>query len=87
MKKEKKKKPKVVYYEDRGQTIYSMAALDGMTPEEKEELDKKRKNVNIFTKKEYMAMFKAAFQVYGPILLCCVGAFTLAALIMYFFLT
>lgn len=87
MKKEKKKKPKVVYYEDRGQTIYSMAALDGMTPEEKEELDKKRKNVNIFTRKEYMAMFKAAFQVYGPILLCCVGAFTLAALIMYFFLT
>ena len=86
MKKEKKKKPKVVYYEDRGQTIYSMAALDGMTPEEKEELDKKRKNVTIFTKKEYMAMFKAAFQVYGPILLCCVGAFTLAALIMYFFL-
>ena len=87
MKKEKKKKPKVVYYEDRGQTIYSMAALDGMTPEEKEELDKKRKNVNIFTRKEYMAMFKAAFQVYGPILLCCVGAFTLVALIMYFFLT
>ena len=87
MKKKKKKKPKVVYYEDRGQTIYSMAALDGMTPEEKEELDKKRKNVNIFTKKEYMAMFKAAFQVYGPILLCCVGAFTLAALMMYFFLT
>ena len=87
MKKEKKKKPKIVYYEDRGQTIYSMAALDGMTPEEKEELDKKRKNVNIFTRKEYMAMFKAAFQVYGPILLCCVGAFTLAALIMYFFLT
>ena len=37
MKKEKKKKPKVVYYEDRGQTIYSMAALDGMTPEEKED--------------------------------------------------
>ena len=87
MKKEKKKKPKVVYYEDRGQTIYSMAALDGMTPEEKEELDKQRKTVNIFTRKEYMAMFKAAFQVYGPILLCCVGAFTLAALIMYFFLT
>ena len=87
MKKEKKKKPKVVYYEDRGQTIYSMAALDGMTPEDIEELDKKRKNVNIFTRKEYMAMFKAAFQVYGPILLCCVGAFTLAALIMYFFLT
>ena len=86
MKKEKKKKPRVVYYEDRGQTIYSMAALDGMTPEEKEELDKKRKNAIFFTKKEYMAMFKAAFQVYGPILLCCVGAFTLAAIIMYFFL-
>ena len=81
-----KKKPKVVYYEDRGQTIYSMAALDGQTPEEKEELEKKRKNAIIYTKGEYIAMFKAAFEVYGPLLLCCVGAFTLAALVMYLFL-
>ena len=82
-----KKKPKVVYYEDRGQTIYSMAALDGMTPEEKEELEKKRKNPIIYTKGEYLAMFKAALEVYGPLLLCCVGSFTLAALILYLFLS
>ena len=36
----KEKKPKVIYYEDRGQTIYSMAALDGKTPEEREEEEK-----------------------------------------------
>lgn len=82
----KKKKPKVVYYEDRGQTVYSMSALDGKTPEEQEELERKRKNASIFTKGEYFAIFKAAFQVYGPLLLCCVGAFALAALLMYFFL-
>lgn len=81
-----KKKPKVVYYEDRGQTIYSMAALDGKTPEEQEEFERKRKSTPIFTKGEYFAMFKAAFEVYGPLLLCCVGAFTIAALLMYFFL-
>ena len=81
-----KKKPKVVYYEDRGQTIYSMAALDGRTPEEQEEFARKRKSTPIFTKGEYFAMFKAAFEVYGPLLLCCVGAFTIAALLMYFFL-
>ena len=82
----KKNKPKVVYYEDRGQTIYSMAALEGMTPEEKEEFDKRRKSIAFYTKGEYAAMFKAAFQVYGPLLLCCVGAFTLAAVLLYFFL-
>ena len=82
----KKKKPKVIYYEDQGQTIYSMAALEGKTPEEQEEFERKRKNITYFTKGEYFAMFKAAFEVYGPLLLCCVGAFTLAALLMYFFL-
>ena len=82
----KKKKPKVIYYEDRGQTIYSMAALEGKTPEEKEEFERKRKNAVICTRKEYGAMLKAAITVYGPVLLCCVGAFTLAALILYLFL-
>ena len=38
MKKDKKtKKPKTVYLEDKGETIYSMAALSGMTPEESAE--------------------------------------------------
>ena len=36
----KKKKVKVVYYADKGETIYSMAALEGRTPEEQEEAKK-----------------------------------------------
>jgi len=83
----KKKKVKVVYTtEDTGQTLYSMAALEGRTPEEQEEFDKKRKNRVLVTSKERWAMIKAAFSVYGPLLLCLVGAFAVAALLMYFFL-
>ena len=85
-KKGKKKKPKVVYYEDKGETIYSMAALNGRTPEEQEEYDKKRKNPSFFTRGERMAAISAAFSVYGPMLLCMVSAFALAALFMYLFL-
>ena len=86
MKKKDKKKAMVVYIEDKGETIYSMAALDGMTPEEQDELDRQRKNRVKVTGKERFAMIGAAFSVYGPILLCCVGAFAIAALLMYFFL-
>lgn len=84
--KNKKKKPKVVYYEDTGETIYSMAALNGRTPEEQEEYDKKRKAMPQLTAKERGAMIKAAFTVYGPVLLVLVGGFSLAALLMYLFL-
>ena len=80
------KKVKIVYTEDKGETIYSMAALEGRTPDEQEEFDRKRKNRVPVTGKERFAMMMAAFSVYGPILLCCVGAFTAAALIMYLFL-
>ena len=83
---QKKKKIKVVYLEDKGDTIYSMAALEGRTPEEQEEYDKKRKNRISATAKERLAMMRAAFSVYGPILLICVGSFTVAALLMYLFL-
>lgn len=82
----KKKKVKVVYAEDKGETIYSMAALEGRTPEEQEEFDKKRKNRVPVNAKESWAMISAAFTVYGPIVLCCVGSFALAALLMYWFL-
>lgn len=82
----KKKKPKVVYREDTGETIYSMAALEGRTPEEQEELDRKRKNAVEVTRGEKRAMIAAAFTVYGPLFLCIMGAFLLAALLMYFFL-
>ena len=84
--KRNKKKVKIVYVEDKGETLYSMAALEGRTPEEQEEYDKKRKNRVLVTGKERFAMMSAAFSVYGPILLCCVGAFAIAALLMYFFL-
>ena len=84
--KNKKKKPKVVYYEDKGETIYSMAALHGRTPKEQEEYLKKRENHPGATGKERLAMIKAAFTVYGPMLLIIVGGFSLAALLMYLFL-
>lgn len=83
---EKKKKPKVVYYEDRGQTLYSMAALDGKTPEEAEEFEKRKRETPPFNGREKGAMIKAAFTVYGPLLLMLVGGFGIAALLMWLFL-
>lgn len=83
---EKKKKPRVVYLEDKGETLYSMAALHGLTPEEQDELDRKRKNRVSVTRSEKRAMIAAAFSVYGPLLLCVLGSFLLAALLLYFFL-
>ncbi|MBE6619750.1 MAG: hypothetical protein E7625_00085 [Ruminococcaceae bacterium] len=85
MKKEKKKKVKTVYLEDKGETIYSMAALYGRTPEEQEEFNRKRKG-NDATPSERLAMIRAAFSVYGPMLLIVVGGFALSALLMYLFL-
>ena len=82
----KTKKNKTVYLEDKGDTIYSMAALQGRTPEEQEEFDRKRKNRISATGRERWAMLTAAFAVYGPILLICVGAFSVAAILVYLFL-
>lgn len=83
----KKVKKKIVYYEDTGETIYSMAALEGKTPEEKEEEAKRRKNVPLIMGSERLAMIKAAFTVYGPLLLICIGAFALAGLLAYLWLS
>ena len=85
-KQDKKKKVRTVYYEDRGQTIYSMAALDGKTPEEREEFEKRRRETPAFTRGEKGAMVKAAFTVYGPLLLIVVGGFALTGLLLYLFL-
>ena len=82
----KKKKTKVIYIGDEGQTIYSMASLDGKTPEEQEEFDKKRKSAPIFTGKERKAMIKAAFVTYGPMFLIMIIGFTLTALLLYLLL-
>ncbi|MBQ4071870.1 MAG: hypothetical protein IJD51_05635 [Clostridia bacterium] len=84
--KKRKTKVKTVYYEDKGETIYSMAALEGKTPEQKEEEEKNRKNFPTLTGKERRAMISAAFSVYGPLLLMLVGSFALVALFLYFFL-
>ena len=82
----KKKKVKVIYRGDTGQTIYSMAALEGRTPEEQEEYDRKRRNRVAVTFKERLAMIAAAFQVYGPMFLIMIGGFLLAAVLLYLFL-
>ena len=82
----KKKKIKVVYLEDRGQTIYSMAMLNGKTPEEQEEFEKRKRETPMFTGGEKWAMVKAAFSVYGPLLLIAVGGFAIAGLLLYLFL-
>ena len=81
----KKKKPKIVYYEDKGETIYPMSFLDGMTPEEAEELKRKKKNRPLVTGAERGAMLRAAITVYAPPVLCAIAAFGLVALFLYFF--
>ena len=82
----KKNKQKVVYKPDEGQTIYSMAALEGKTPEDLDKREEERKRRVNVTRKERNAMIRAAFQVYGPILLIIIVGFSLAAVIMYLLL-
>lgn len=75
-----------MYLEDKGETVYSMAALSGMTPEELDEFNRKKENRINATGRERWAMILAAIQVYGPMLLITVLAFVLAGLLIYFFL-
>lgn len=82
----RKNKPKTVYKEDDGRTIYSMAGLEGKTPEDLEERDRRRKNRVSVSRKERNAMIRAAFEVYGPILLIILVGFGLAATLIYLFL-
>lgn len=82
----RKKKTKVIYREDTGETIYSMAALEGRTPKEQEEYDRQRKNRVFVTAKERWAMISAAFTVYGPPFLIIIGSFLLAAVLLYLYL-
>ena len=78
----KKKKQKTVYLPDNGDTIYSMSGLYGRTPDEQEEYEKKLKNRTDATWSERWAMIKAAFEVYGPLLLIVLGAFGLTGLLL-----
>ena len=82
----RKNKPRVVYKQDDGRTVYSMAGLEGKTPEQLEERDRQRKRAVKVTRKERRAMIAAAFQVYGPVLLIIVVGFGLAGVLLYFLL-
>lgn len=85
-KKNKEQKPKIVYKEDTGETIYSMAGLYGdVAPRKDEEKEQPKSTPVRMTHRERAAMIRAAFQVYTPVLLCTIGAFALAALLLYFF--
>lgn len=76
-----------MYKEDTGETVYSMAALEGKTPEELDRLaEEKKKRVKI-TRKERRAMIRAAFEVYGPRILMILLSFTLVAVLLYLWLT
>ena len=59
-----------------------MSGLYGRTPEEQEEYEKKLENRTNATRAERWAMIKAAFTVYGPLLLIVMGAFGLTLLLM-----
>ncbi len=83
----KKRKEKTVYKEDDGRTIYSLSFLDGLTPEEQEELHEQRKRAPKVTSRERLAMIAAAFQVYAPMLLVIILSFGIVALLMYFALS
>ncbi|MCM1043361.1 MAG: hypothetical protein NC350_04040 [Corallococcus sp.] len=84
--KNNKQKVKIVYKEDTGETVYSMASLEGLTPEQVEERHEQRKKRFKVTRKEKKAMISAAYQVYLVPILCLVGAFALVAVIFWLLL-
>ena len=68
---------------DDGRTLYDMSGLDDMhrtgpRPNKKDEIS--------LTKKERRALIKAAFARYAPIFFGVLVCFTLAALLLYFWL-
>ncbi len=74
----KNKKEKKEYVDD-GHTIYNMD-VDGMR-------HRRIKSGNVYlTKKEKRAAMLAAFMHYGPIFLGVIACFTLAMLLIYFWL-
>ncbi len=79
MSKEKKKRK----YVDDGHTIYNMD-VDGFKWHDKKKKNKDHLDLN---KKERFAMLKAAFAVYLPKLLIILLGFTLAIILLYFWLS
>ncbi len=78
---EKKKRKSKPEYVDDGHTIYSMEQLVGP-----ENYNKKEKNVGL-SRKEKRAAIKAAFETYLPILIGVLACFSVAAVLMYFWLS
>ena len=78
---EKKKRKSKPEYLDDGHTIYSMEQLVGP-----ENYNKKEKNVGL-SRKEKRAAIKAAFETYLPILIGVLACFSVAAVLMYFWLS
>ena len=70
-------------FEDDGRTLYDMSGLDDMhrTGPRRE----KKESLNL-TRKERRALIKAAFAHYAPIFFGVIVCFTLAALLIYFWL-
>lgn len=70
-------------FEDDGRTVYDMSGLDDMhrTGPRRE----KKENVKL-TRPERRALIKAAFAHYAPIFFGVLACFTLAALLIYFWL-
>ena len=78
---EKKKRKSKPEYVDDGHTIYSMEQFVGP-----ENYNKKEKNVGL-SRKEKRAAIKAAFETYLPILIGVLACFSVAAVLMYFWLS
>lgn len=78
---EKKKRKSKPEYVDDGHTIYSMEQLVGP-----ENYNKKEKNVGL-SRKEKRAAIKAAFETYLPVLIGVLACFSVAAVLMYFWLS
>lgn len=78
-KQNKQKKPKIVYVEDDGHTVYSM---DNVVNDGRKK-DKERVKL---ARKEKFAAIRAALAVYLPRLLLVIGCFVLVGLLMYFWL-
>ena len=77
---ERKKKPKVVYIEDDGRTLYDMSGVGS-------NVDKVKKDDGVkLSKKEKRAMLKAAFLYYLPKYLIIIGCFAVAAVLAWLWL-
>lgn len=70
-------------FEDDGRTLYDMSGLDDMhrTGARRE----KKEGISV-TRKERRALIRAAFAHYAPIFFGVLACFTLAALLIYFWL-